>query len=138
MYPYRPNSYAQMYPYQSTFYPYYPSYGQPEDYGSEPMDQPEDRSMQTMYDSQNGAMRTMYGSQNNMMRTMYGPQNDAAPDGAMYPSSQGQRVGLPQPSGPLKLPPPAPPSCRCASPPVSHTSSSTASRLIPTGRRAIS
>ena len=76
---------AQMYPYQRPPYPhpYPPSYGQPEDYGSEPSRQPEDR-----------AMRTMYGSQND------------APDGAMYLSSQGRLVGLPQPSGALKLAPP--------------------------------
>jgi uncharacterized protein (TIGR03000 family) len=74
----------RMYPNMRNPYPYYPSYGQPEDYGSEPMYQPEDRSM----------------------GTMYGSQNQNAPDGAMYPSSKGQRVGLPQPSGALKLAPP--------------------------------
>jgi uncharacterized protein (TIGR03000 family) len=94
---------AQMYPYQPNSYSFY---GQPEDYGSEPIYQPEDRSMRTTYGSQNNAMRTMYGSQNNVMRTMYGSQDNTAPDGAMYPSSQGRRVGLPQPSGALKLAPP--------------------------------
>src|SRR5665213_3345298 len=64
--------------------PYYPAYGQAEDYGSQPVYQPEDSSL----------------------RTMYGPHNAAAPDGAVFPSSQGQKVGLPQPSGPLKLAPP--------------------------------
>jgi uncharacterized protein (TIGR03000 family) len=79
-------SHAQMYP-----YPYYPYYGQPEDYGSQPVYQPEDYASQ---------------QEDSSLRTMYGPHNAAAPDGAMFPSSQGQRVGLPQPSGPLKLAPP--------------------------------
>jgi|GEM_PF-3013055 uncharacterized protein (TIGR03000 family) len=64
--------------------PVYSPYGQPEDYGNQPGYEPEDPSL----------------------HTMYGPHNADAPDGAMFPSRRGQRVGLPQPSGALKLPPP--------------------------------
>ena len=59
-------------------------FDQPEDYSGRAGYQPEDRSL----------------------RTMYGPHNASAPDGAMFPSRKGQKVGLPQPSGELKLPPP--------------------------------
>jgi uncharacterized protein (TIGR03000 family) len=86
-YPWSPYNYGRN-PYNPVTmpspYPYYPAYGQPEDYGSQPSYEPEDSSL----------------------HTMYGPHNAAAPDGAMFPSSKGQRVGLPQPSGPLKLAPP--------------------------------
>ena len=87
IYPWSPYNYGRnpynpiMVPYPP---PYYPSYRPPEDYGSQPVYQAEDSSL----------------------RTLYGPHNMAAPDGAMFPSCQGQQVGLPQPSGALKLPPP--------------------------------
>ncbi len=87
IYPWSPYNYGRnpYNPAMGTYPPmYYPSYGQPEDYGSQPTYQPEDSAL----------------------RTMYGPHNAAAPDGAMFPSSKGQPVGLPQPSGPLKLAPP--------------------------------
>ena len=70
IYPWSPYNYGRN-PYNPIIVnyppPYYPSYRQPEDYGS---------------------------------------YNTAAPDGAVYLSSLGQTVNLPQPSGALKVPPP--------------------------------
>jgi uncharacterized protein (TIGR03000 family) len=92
IYPWSPYNYGRnpynpiITPYPPPYYPlpYYGSYRQPEDYGGQPVYEPEDRSLSTMY----------------------GPHNISAPDGAMFPSHRGQSVGLPQPTGELKLPPP--------------------------------
>jgi uncharacterized protein (TIGR03000 family) len=37
---------------------------------------------------------------------LYGPSDDGAPDGAMFPSSVGQQIVIPHPTGEVKVPPP--------------------------------